>query len=305
AQAAMSARAQLGLAMSLRLPPLPIPAVQLSAMASAVAQIKAGFGVNLLAPGAAAQLSLTVRTMAMNLGSLGIGPASLPTVPPVQFIRFAGQAAGVMSLTAALGLPALAAGGALQLQAALDALATVQIPMPAIPPAVATLSAAASLAAALGIDLGAPGGIPQLVAAIQFLIAFPVPTFTFPLLPLAALAEALAAMANLEALTGVRPGLPGFNVAFQARMAPLFTLPNLRLDARLAAVAAAGAAWAPLLPLASVKLSATANFSALARLPMPPLPAFAPLVLAANLAAAAGGAQPSACAPSCPLVVHV
>lgn len=305
AQAAMNARAQLNAALAIAIPPLPIPAVQLQAMASVVAQMKAGFGVNPLAPGAAAQLALAVRTMQMNLGNLGIGPASLPAVPPAQFLRFAGQAASVMGLYASFGLNPFAAGAAVQLQAALDMMATVQIPMPAVPPATLQLAAVANLAAALGIDLGAPGGIPRLVAAIQFLMTFPVPTFTFPLLPLAALAEALAAMANLEALTGVRPGLPGFAVALQARLAPLLTLPQIRVDARLAAVAAAGAAWAPLLPLASMRVSASAGLSALAALPPLPLPQFAPLMLAANLAAAAGGAQPSACSPSCPIVVHV
>jgi hypothetical protein len=298
--ARMAASGSLSVLARLNLPALPLPSVKLAQLASVaptLALARQAFGVNVLAPNASAQLALAFDSI--NL--LQIPP--LPSVPVGPLLQVSGLVSMVMSIRATFGIDLLAPGAGVQLQAALNAMASLSLPT--IPAPVAQISMVAAIAAALGIDLAGPNAAARLSAALSMLATLRLPKLTIPLLPLAELLALLAALANIQAGLGVNPLGFGASAAISARLAPLGALsPSLPLS--LGATAAAGAAASSASALMALDMRLVPSLALALRLPALalPLPDLGPLALAAQLALGTGAHASSPCS-SCPFSLRL
>jgi len=278
------------------------------AQLEAMAYTSTYFGVNPLAPGAAAKLSLTVQSMNSNLPK--VMAAMLGLLAP-----FAAQLAALsqMLTTSAvvkqvLGVDLLQPGGAGMLSAAFQAHAS----------AVATASASASASAvaslvtharlvaaaqALGVQLGTPGGIQQLSGLLSMSATLKLPSLVPSGMQMGNLAAALAPIQavksslsitlkepNLAALLAQALGLLGQGMAAVAGL-------NAKALASAKATASASAVSS-----AALQAAATIDFRGMV------LPPGANLGMISGMAALTeqmmlGGGSPMAQSPcsSCPV----
>lgn len=296
AQTAASAKLSANLSMS--------TVAQLEAMAHASSSL----GVNPLAPGAAAKLSLTVQSMNQNLPKVMASMLGLLAPYAAQLAALAQMLTTSSIVQQVLGVNLLQPGGAGMLGGAFQAhaYAAASASASASASAVANLVTHAKLVAAaqtLGVPLGSPGGIQQLSGLLQMSATLQLP----PLVPAATqmgdLAAALAPInavksalgitfqePDLAALLAQALGLLGQGMAAVAGL-NLSALAGAKATANVSAVSSA-----------ALQAAATIDFRGMV------LPAGAPLGALSGYAALSeqmtlGGGSPvaqSACS-SCPV----
>jgi hypothetical protein len=212
------------------LPPLPFPAAQLDrlcATATAVAQIGAALGINLLQPGAGARLAGSLASLRLSWPRLmpQLAPLSANLAATVQLataLSVIGQARTL------LGLDLLAPGAALQLQLALAVPAVAMPPAAGLPP---VLQARVAAYARLGQAASLLGGVNRLLPALEVLARLQLPALSLPAAALGTLSLLLSLRQNLGAVLGLAPQAGDFALRLQARLQPLWALAALKLPA--------------------------------------------------------------------------
>ena len=146
------------------LPPA-LPAIEgLGAAAGLVGSVEASFGVNLLLPDAMPQLELAMGEMSAELPSM---EAALGGSMDLSFAAEMGLAARLINATAALGIDLTSPEGAVELSAALDIAASLEMPpfsltTPEWLNLISLMSSLESANAAFGFPILMPGGAAEL-----------------------------------------------------------------------------------------------------------------------------------------------
>ncbi len=288
-----SASASLSASLAAGLPALPLSAgilAQFSAVAQAAASVKAGLGIDLLLPGASAELSATIGSLNANLGALL--PLCQLSVAP--WLSLSALASLALSVKSGFGVGLLAANACAALSAALSA--SLSLPLPA---AGGSASALLSAAASLGVDLSASGGLGQLAANASLIASLTIPPIGISAMLLLGPLQLMTALANIKLGLGLGLGdLPGGALGLGASLSQYAAL-------SIPVGLSAGGSL-PALDLNASAL-ASADLCALASLQLPnlaPLTAFASFAAQCSLAGLPITSA-SPCGASCPLSLSV
>jgi hypothetical protein len=267
--------ANLKLLLGLKIPALPIPALQLGAMDAmlpALMLIKKSLGIDITAPGASAQLALSLH---------GLAKLPLPPIPaiPLPLLELHGLVVSLQSIKMMTGFN-LMTPSLPKLQLAINA-ALALPPLPIDPMPVVHFSTLIRLCSGLGISITTPGAFLKLALACRAVASLSLPALP-NLSSLLNLLNLLQITANLQSFFKLNLAIPGASLQLKLALAPLLELAQLKLGPP-----AAGWSMMPLMmPAISLGLPALPKLDFGPLLNLPALPNLGPLMAAISLTAA-------------------